>query len=319
MRRNRKLGEVVAVDTANDDAVVTLPVVTGLEIDTGSRTLPSASALKAKLAPMAAGYATAAHSAAASVGPRVEAARDSMAPRVEAAREAVAPKVEAAREAVAPKVEAAREAVGPKVEAARGVAAERAAELRDIVEENLPRVAKLVAAALAASAAATEEAKHRSSDAALVLMGDATIKRKRSGVLGGGLLRGLLAALGILGVAAAVAAYLTRRANEQDDPWARPLADPYVAPQSGQEPIVAQSGPYAPGAPAATVTEEYTQTPEVGADAAAKVPVMDPADTPAVRKEEVGVVDLTNDGMPHPEPTAGGPLGDPRPDDDPRI
>ena len=55
MRRNRKLGEVVAVDTANDDAVVTLPVVTGLEIDTGSRTLPSASALKAKLAPMAAG------------------------------------------------------------------------------------------------------------------------------------------------------------------------------------------------------------------------------------------------------------------------
>lgn len=300
MRRNRKLGEVVAVDTANDDALVTIPVVTGVEVDTGSRTLPSPSALKAKLAPMAAGYAAAArHSAAESVGPRVE----------------------AAREAMAPKVEAAREAVGPRVESARGVAADRAGDVRDLVEENLPRVAKMVASAIAASAAATEEARHRSSDAALVLKGDATIKRKRSGVAGGGLLRGLLAALGVLGVAGAVAAYLTRRANEQDDPWARPLADPYVAPQSGREPTVAQSGPYAAGAPAATVGEEYADSPEVRSVAAEadEVPVMDPAETPAVEPTEIGVVDLTNDGMPHVDATGDAPVADRRPDDDPRI
>lgn len=315
MRRNRKLGEVVAVDTANDDALVTIPVVTGVEIDAGSRTLPSPSALKAKFAPMAAGYAAAARHSAA----------ESVAPRVEAAREAMAPKVEAAREAMVPRVEAARDAVGPRVETARGVAADRAGDVRDLVEENLPRVAKMVASAIAASAAATEEARHRSSDAALVLKGDATIKRKRSGVAGGGLLRGLLAALGVLGVAGAVAAYLTRRANEQDDPWARPLADPYVAPQSGREPTVAQSGPYAAGAPAATVGEEFPDTPDVRAVPAEsdEVPVMDPAETPAVEKEEVGVVDLTNDGMPHTDAdadaTGDAPLSERRPDDDSRI
>ena len=314
MRRNRKSGGVVAVDTASDDALVTIPVVTGIEVDTGSRTLPSGSALKARYAPLALGYAAAArHSAAESVAPRVEAAREAVAPRVEAAREAVAPKVEAAREAVAPKVEAAREA-----------AMDRAGGARELLEENLPRLAKMVASALAASAAATEEAKHRSADAALVLKGDATIKRRRSGVVGGGWLRGLLAALGVIAVAGAVAAYLTKRANEQEDPWARPLADPYVAPQSGREPTVTQSAPYAAGAPAATVSEDFEPTPDVAPNSASpaplantgELPVMDPTQTPAVEAKDVGVVNLTNDGMPHPDGSADASSSAPREADD---
>ncbi|MBK8437304.1 MAG: hypothetical protein IPL37_12550 [Austwickia sp.] len=192
----------------------------------------------------------------------------------------MAPRVEAAREAVGPRVDAARDAVGPRVDAARDAATERMGGARELLDENLPRLAKTVASALAAGAAATEEAKHRSADAALVLKGDATIKRRRSGLLGGSALRGVLAAVGVVGVASAVAAYLSRRASEQEDPWARPLADPYVAPSA---PVVAP-------APAPVVTPVPAAVDDT--------PVMDPADTPAVPKEDVEVVDLTADGTP---------------------
>ncbi|MBK7721846.1 MAG: hypothetical protein IPI32_06355 [Austwickia sp.] len=270
MRRNRKLTEVAVADTARDDAWVTIPVITGVEIDTGSRSLPSPAALTARYGPKAVGYAAAARSTAT----------DSVVPRLEAAREAVAPRVEAAREAVGPRVDAARDAVGPRVDAARDAATERMGGARELLDENLPRLAKTVASALAAGAAATEEAKHRSADAALVLKGDATIKRRRSGLLGGSALRGVLAAVGVVGVASAVAAYLSRRASEQEDPWARPLADPYVAPSA---PVVAP-------APAPVVTPVPAAVDDT--------PVMDPADTPAVPKEDVEVVDLTADGTP---------------------
>jgi hypothetical protein len=270
VRRNRKLTEVAVADTARDDAWVTIPVITGVEIDTGSRSLPSPAALTARYGPKAVGYAAAARSTAT----------DSVVPRLEAAREAVAPRVEAAREAVGPRVDAARDAVGPRVDAARDAATERMGGARELLDENLPRLAKTVASALAAGAAATEEAKHRSADAALVLKGDATIKRRRSGLLGGSALRGVLAAVGVVGVASAVAAYLSRRASEQEDPWARPLADPYVAPSA---PVVAP-------APAPVVTPVPAAVDDT--------PVMDPADTPAVPKEDVEVVDLTADGTP---------------------
>ncbi len=267
VRRTRKVVDV-SNNTADDRALVTIPVITGVEIDTGSRSLPSAAALKAKYGPLAADYAASARSSAV--------------------------------ESVGPRVEAAREAVGPRVEAAREAALEHVGETRDLIEENLPRLAKAVTAALAAGAAATEEAKHRSSDAALVLRGDATVKRKRSskGLLGGGALRNVLVATGILGVAAAVAAYLSKRAREQDDPWARPLPDPYVAPQSGRASSVPQSGPYTAGAPLATVAQD-----SVDADLAAAAPAepaapTDPSLTPSVDTSEVDVVDLTNDGMP---------------------
>ena len=259
MRRNRKLTEVAVADTARDDAWVTIPVITGVEIDTGSRSLPSPAALTARYGPKAVGYAAAARSTAT---------------------DSVVPRLEAAREAVAPRVEAAREAVGPRVDAARDAATERMGGARELLDENLPRLAKTVASALAAGAAATEEAKHRSADAALVLKGDATIKRRRSGLLGGSALRGVLAAVGVVGVASAVAAYLSRRASEQEDPWARPLADPYVAPSA---PVVAP-------APAPVVTPVPAAVDDT--------PVMDPADTPAVPKEDVEVVDLTADGTP---------------------
>ena len=132
----------------------------------------------------------------------------------------------------------------------------------------------------AANAALDSLRKIGSADAALVLKGDATIKRRRSGLLGGSALRGVLAAVGVVGVASAVAAYLSRRASEQEDPWARPLADPYVAPSA---PVVAP-------APAPVVTPVPAAVDDT--------PVMDPADTPAVPKEDVEVVDLTADGTP---------------------
>ena len=39
---------------------------------------------------------------------------------------------------------------------------------------------------------------------------------------------GLMATLGILGAAGAAAWFFNKRAAEQDDPWARPLAEPYI-------------------------------------------------------------------------------------------
>ncbi len=323
------MAQMVAVDKVNDEALITIPVITGFEVDTGSRTLHSPSALVAKYGPVAADYAAAArHSAAESVGPRIEAARhavgprveaareavaprveaalDAVGPRVEAAREAVAPRVEAAREAVAPHVEAARDAAGPRAEAVRHAAMDRVGEARDMLEENLPRLAKSVASA-------TEEAKHRSADAAMVLKGEATIKPKKSGVVGGGLVGNLLAALGVVVVAGAVAAYLSRRDREQDDPWARPLADPYVAPASGR--VSTYDPDRADASTQIGDADVFGTSAQAAASAAGdQVPVMDPAETPDVGMAEVGVVDLTNDGMP-PTDSADTAVTDPETDD----
>lgn len=120
----------------------------------------------------------------------------------------------------------------PHIEHGREVAESRAGEAKGLIDDNLPKLT----AALAAAAAGTEEARHRSADAALVLKGDAVVKRKKekSGIVGK-----VFSTLGLLALAGAAAAFVAKKASEpKDDPWARPLTDPYVAPATGRDSTV---------------------------------------------------------------------------------
>lgn len=113
---------------------------------------------------------------------------------------------------------------------------------REFVEKQADQAKERVSDApklstlLTSSAAAREVAAQRSHDAALVLKGEATIKPKKQS---GGVLKflGSLGLLAALGAAAAVVAQ--KMSKPKDDPWARPLTDPYVAPAAGRDSTVA--------------------------------------------------------------------------------
>lgn len=206
---------------------------------------------------------------------------------------------------------AATESVGPRIEAARDVAKEKVGEARHLIDDNLPQLTKAFHSAVDAGLAATEEAKHRSADAAEVLRGKATITHPRSRRLK----RGVLTVLGVLAVAGGVAAWLARRQHQEEDPWARPLADPYVAPQSGREstvPVPADTQE-AGSSPAADETATTAEQAAASPDASQELESDEEA-TPEVAKGEVEVVDLTQDGMPQsPAPTDPAQESDQRP------
>lgn len=116
----------------------------------------------------------------------------------------------------------------PRLEQGRDLAESSVGEAKGRIDENMPKLT----AALAAAAAGTEEARHRASDAALVLKGDAVIKRKKKG----GLVGKVFSTLGLLALVGVAAAFVAKKASEpKDDPWARPLTDPYVAPATGRD------------------------------------------------------------------------------------
>lgn len=118
----------------------------------------------------------------------------------------------------------------PRLEQGKAVAEEGAAKAKDLAGNS----AKL--SALTATAAGSKAAQ-RSRDAALVLKGDATIKKnkKKSGGFGK-----LVLNLGLLSALAAVVGVVVKKMQEpKDDPWARPLTDPYVAPAAGRDTTVA--------------------------------------------------------------------------------
>jgi len=225
-------------------------------------------------------HATAHEAASAARGwgqPRVEAARDWSQPHVEAAREWAKPRVEHGIEVAAPRLEHAVSGLAPKVDHARD----------KIVDDLLPKVAAAIAAAAAAGAAAKDEAVSRSDEAvsrgkgaAHVLAGDSVARPKRSKgkIL---LVLGLLAAAG-----AAVAAFLKKSAPE-DDPWATPLADPYVAPATGRD---------------STVTAPATES-RAGADAATEAEPESTNDDQSARVAEArrgdakDIIDLTGDNI----------------------
>ena len=168
------------------------------------------------------------------VGHAAESAKEWGQPRVEAARHWAKPRVEHGIELAAPRLESAVSGLAPKVDTARD----------KIVDELLPRVTEAITSFAAATSAAKDEAVSRGAGAAAVISGDAVASpkhRKRGRVM---LAVGLLAA-----AAAGVAAFL-RRSAPKDDPWATPLADPYVAPSSARRPGVMGDGD---GAPADTI------------------------------------------------------------------
>jgi hypothetical protein len=161
------------------------------------------------------------------VGQAAESAKEWGQPRVEAARHWAKPRVEHGIEVAAPKLESAVSGIAPKVDSARD----------KIVDDLLPRLTEAIAAFSAASAAAKDEAVARGTGAAAVISGDAVAspKHKKKG-------RVVLLALGVLAVAAAAAAAFMKRPAPKDDPWATPLADPYVAPTTGRHFGVAADG-----------------------------------------------------------------------------
>jgi hypothetical protein len=160
------------------------------------------------------------------VGHAAENAREWSHPHVEAARHWAKPHVEHGIEVAAPKLESAVSSLAPKVDTARD----------KIVEELLPRVTEAITSFAAASAAAKDEAVSRGTGAAAVISGDAVAKPKHTKK------RRALMVLGLLGAAAAGAAAFMKQSAPKDDPWATPLAEPYVAPSSSRRSGVAQDG-----------------------------------------------------------------------------
>jgi len=144
-------------------------------------------------------------------------------PRVEAARHWAKPRVEHGIEVAAPKLESVVSGLAPKVDTARD----------KIVDELLPRLTEAINAFAAASAAAKDEAMARGAGAAAVISGDASAapKRKKKGRV--------LLILGLFTAAAAGAAAFMKKSAPKDDPWATPLAEPYVAPSTGRHSSVA--------------------------------------------------------------------------------
>jgi len=113
--------------------------------------------------------------------------------------------------------------LAPKVDTARD----------KIVDELLPRLTEAITAFATASAAAKEEAISRGTGAAAVLSGDASASPKHNK-------KGrVLLILGLFAAAAAGAMAFMKRSAPKDDPWATPLADPYVAPSTGRHSSVA--------------------------------------------------------------------------------
>ncbi len=246
--------------------------VTVPTIETKQVTVPTVAGIKSALVPAATGVAAM--------------AKHTLADKKEQGKAAVAPRLEDAKGRV-------EDDVLPRVADAR----DQLVDAKDqFVEETLPKIVEAVSGALAAGAAATSDAvdKVRDADAphrAALLAQDAKgraaeqVKQSRKeakrqakkgkALVGkeekkGGFLSGLLTTLGLLAVAGGLAWFFAKKDAERDDPWARPLADPYVPPTTGRDSSVtagaaASSGTTA-GAGADTTfgTEPPTFTPSAG-------------------------------------------------------
>ena len=207
------------------------------------------------------------------VGQAASSAKEWGQPHVEAARVWAKPHVEHGIEVAAPKLESAVSSLAPKVDTARN----------KIVDELLPRVAEAIAAFAAASAAAKDEAVSRGSGAAAVISGDAVAspKRKKKGRV--------LLTLGLFAAAAAAAAAFMKKSAPKDDPWATPLADPYVAPSAGRHSSVAPVEDATDGADAAEGTDPADAEPEI-------IETLDETDVPELLDPEADAALAEKDG-----------------------
>lgn len=253
--------------------------VTVTTVETRTYAAPTLEGVKQKLGPA---VSQAAHVARDRSNEYAHAAGDWAKPKLAQGKAMTGPALASAQQAAS----AAAHALSPVVEEAKGR-----------VEQALPSVTERINAALAAGNAARAEVLARGADAALVLAGDATIKRKKE-KKSGGVVGNMLAAAGILAAAGAVAGYLARRSRDREDPWAQPLADPYVAPSTGRESTV--DVPITPpaGAPlaAASDVDDSSAVSEASVDEATTLP--DAEGTPPAEVDSTQVIDLTDGGLP---------------------
>ncbi|MDO5711683.1 MAG: hypothetical protein Q4P32_08110, partial [Micrococcales bacterium] len=129
----------------------------------------------------------------------------------------------------------AKDAAVPALAAAAGTVTATSEAAKDKVDDTIPKIVDAISGALAAGAATASESASKATD---VVTGEAKKKEKRKKGFIGSLLSGLLT----LAAAGAVIAWLRQRENKpRDDPWARPLTDPYVAPTSGRDSSVGTS------------------------------------------------------------------------------
>lgn len=214
---------------------------------------------------------------------------------------------DSAKAAAGPMLAAATAAVAPRLDEAKGLVEHdvlpRMVDTRDhlveakesFVEETLPKIIEAVTAAVAASSVAKSdalakvrdsEAAHRAVDAAAVLKGQKVVQetRKKSGSF----LSNVLATSGILAAAGALAWFFNKRANEQDDPWARPLADPYIPPVTGRD---SSAAPTMAEAPVVGVGEDAPATYAPEAGQVSDVPVEDNDLIPQGSTQDIRVVD----------------------------
>ena len=293
-------------------------------IETKQVTVPTVAGLKHALAGSAAAASSAASKKAGTAqargGARLDSVKDATSSRFSGAVDTGSAKLADAKAAAVPMLAAAGAAVAPKLEDARGRVEsdvlprvadtkEHLVEAKDaFVEETLPKIIDAVAGAVAATSIAKSdavakardsEAAHRAVDAAAVLKGDKVATQKKSG----GFLSGLMAAMGLLAAAGAIAWFFNKRAAEQDDPWARPLADPYVPPATGRDSTVAApvDGALPGGDAPATFAPAAGQVSDVPAENTELIP---PTDT-TVTDGEIKVIDpLAETDKPEGEPHA---------------
>ncbi|GAB48808.1 hypothetical protein [Mobilicoccus pelagius] len=123
--------------------------------------------------------------------------------------------------------------VKPYIEQGRELAEKQAEQAKKQAEQAKKQVENHdgLTEFLASGAAAREIASQRTRDAALVLKGEA----KAEPVKKGGFAK-VVVNLGVLTVVGALAAVVAQKLRQpKDDPWARPLTDPYVAPAAGRD------------------------------------------------------------------------------------
>ncbi|GMA21560.1 hypothetical protein MM440_06285 [Arsenicicoccus piscis] len=181
----------------------------------------------------AAGFVASAQEAVASAqeqaGPRLEAAREEASHRVEAAKDAAAPKVESARQTISDEVlPRVLQAISGVAAAGAAAKATASANAEDRTAELQGQAAKFADQFEDASKDYRKKAKKVSKKAAKKadarkhqLLVKAGVEQEKKGGKG-------LIFLGLVAAAAAVALTVYKRTAPKDDPWATPLADPYV-------------------------------------------------------------------------------------------
>lgn len=178
----------------------------------------------------------------------------------------------------------------PRLEQGREVAGDLTSQLaqkREEAEEARDKATKRAVGTALAAKGALKAKKKKDAKAAKK-------RKKKDAKDGGSLLGNIVAGLGVLALAGAAAAFVAKKQGQpKDDPWARPLTDPYVAPKTGRDSSVGTTGT-ATGTAGVGTAASTTGTTPTTSDA----PTSNLGDTPPATLAEGDRVDLTDGGLP---------------------